>query len=284
MPCNFRVSSCFLWPAKLELRVACFLATKRHKKTQRQTVVPPTCDTYVWDKLNRVDLITQQSAHNPLSATWSGRVATTRKIDLNYFADSTVQSISRTQGTGTATTAALVTTVTTVADGVKNEGRIASITQSGLTGGNVAYLYGYDDHGRVASFTSPAGTRTYAYDTFDQVTGATGGTQTAETFAYDTNGNRTSVAPASGGGSAVIGSQISSKRSATLPNSRQSRQGLRRPSAIIWNTTASATSPAPMIQRPAPPTTETCLDWKELATNTPRNAVTPAENRIPLPA
>ncbi|MFN8710243.1 MAG: hypothetical protein ACK50J_26520 [Planctomyces sp.] len=37
------------------------------------------------------------------------------------------------------------------------------------------------------------------------VTGATHGTQTAKIFAYDTNGNRTSVAPASGGGSAVIG-------------------------------------------------------------------------------
>jgi RHS repeat-associated protein len=162
-------------------------------------------NTYVWDKLNRVDLITQMSANNPLAATFAGKAVTTRNVDLNYFADSTLQSISRKQGAGTATTASLVTTITTVAAGVKNEGRIESITHSGLTGGNVAYLYGYDDHGRVATFTSPAGTRTYTYDTFDQITGATGGTQTAETFAYDKNGNRTSVAPASGGGSAVIG-------------------------------------------------------------------------------
>ncbi len=35
MPRNFRVSSCFLWPAKLERRVACFPATKRHRKTQK---------------------------------------------------------------------------------------------------------------------------------------------------------------------------------------------------------------------------------------------------------
>jgi hypothetical protein len=37
MPCNFCVSSCFLWLAKLELRVACFPATKRHKKTPKST-------------------------------------------------------------------------------------------------------------------------------------------------------------------------------------------------------------------------------------------------------
>ena len=36
-PCNFRVSSCFSWLTRLERRVACFIATKRHKKTQRST-------------------------------------------------------------------------------------------------------------------------------------------------------------------------------------------------------------------------------------------------------
>ncbi len=155
-------------------------------------------NTYLWDKLNRVDLVTQESANNPLAATWSAKAVTTRTVDLNYFADSTLQSISRTQGATGSTTAPLLSSFTTVADGIKNEGRIASITQSGLSGGNVAYSYGYDDHGRISSFTSPAGTRTYAYDTFDQVTSATGGTQTAETFAYDRNGNRT-------GSGAIIG-------------------------------------------------------------------------------
>ncbi len=66
-----------------------------------------------------------------------------------------------------------------------------SITQSGLTGGNVVYSYGYDDHGRVSSFTSPAGTRNYSYNSFDQLTGATGGTQTAEVYQFDKNGNQT---------------------------------------------------------------------------------------------
>ncbi len=68
---------------------------------------------------------------------------------------------------------------------------MATITQSVLTGGNVVYSYGYDDHGRVSSFTSPAGTRSYSYDSFDQLTGATGGTQTAEAYQFDKNGNRT---------------------------------------------------------------------------------------------
>ena len=41
--------------------------------------------------------------------------------------------------------------------------------------------YGYDDQGRIATMTTPAGTRTYAYDSFDQVTGATGETKRGET-------------------------------------------------------------------------------------------------------
>jgi RHS repeat-associated protein len=102
---------------------------------------------------------------------------------------SNLQSISRTQAT-TGTTP-IVTTFAQTADGVKNEGRIASITHSGLNGLNTSYAYTWDDHGRVATFTTLAGTRTYGYDTSDQVTGATGGTQAAESFAYDTNGNRT---------------------------------------------------------------------------------------------
>jgi YD repeat-containing protein len=148
-------------------------------------------NSYVWDQLNRVDNVTQRSASDPLAATWTANATTTRTVDLSYFADSTLQSISRTQGAAGATTAAMVTTFTTVADGSKNAGRIASITQSGLTGGNAAYAYTYDDHGRIASFASPGGTRTYSYDTFDQVTGASGAAQTAEAFSYDTNGNRT---------------------------------------------------------------------------------------------
>jgi len=155
-------------------------------------------NSYVWDRLNRVDTVTQRSASDPLAATWTANATTTRTVDLNYFADSTLQSISRTQGAAGATTAAMVTTFTTVADGSKNEGRIASITHSGLTDGNVAYAYAYDDHGRVSSFTSPAGTRTYQYDSFDQVIGASGAAQTAESYNYDTNGNRTSAAIVTG--------------------------------------------------------------------------------------
>ena len=162
-------------------------------------------NTYLWDKLNRVDVVTQQSANDPLAVTWTAKAVTTRTVDLNYFADSSLQTISRTQGAVGSATAALVTTFVTVLDGAKNEGRIQSITQSGLTAGNVAYTYGYDDHGRIASFTSPAGTRIYAYDTFDQVIGATGGTQSAELYEYDKNGNRTNVPPSSGGGSVVTG-------------------------------------------------------------------------------
>jgi len=150
-------------------------------------------NTYTWDKLNRVDLMKQESANNPTAATWTANASSTRTVDLNYYADSSLQTISRTQGTSGTTP--IVSTYAQTAENAKNEGRIASIVQSGLFIGaaatNVTYGYGYDDQGRVATFTTPAGTRTYAYDSFDQVTGATGGTQSAEAYAYDKNGNRT---------------------------------------------------------------------------------------------
>ncbi len=78
-------------------------------------------NTYVWDKLNRVDTVTQRSASDPLAATWTANATTTQTVDLNYFADSTLQSISRTQGATGATTTPIVTTFTTVADGTKTK-------------------------------------------------------------------------------------------------------------------------------------------------------------------
>lgn len=87
----------------------------------------------------------------------------------------------------------MVSTFTTVANGTENEGRIASITHLGFTNGAAAdrtYSYGYNDAGRVETFSSAVGTRTYAYDSFHQVIGATGGTQSTEAYAYDKNGNR----------------------------------------------------------------------------------------------
>jgi len=146
-------------------------------------------NSYTWDKLNRVDDMKQESASNPTAATWSAAASTTRFVGLNYRADSSLQTISRTQAT-TGTTP-IVTTVSQTSDGQKNEGRLASITHSGLNGLNTSYSYTYDDQGRVATFTTLSGTRTYSYDSFDQLTGATGGSQAAETYSYDTNGNRT---------------------------------------------------------------------------------------------
>jgi YD repeat-containing protein len=71
-------------------------------------------------------------------------------------------------------TTPIVTTCAPTADNVKNEGRIASIINSGMAGLNTNYSYTYDDQDRVATFASLAGTRTYAYDSFGQVTGAIG--------------------------------------------------------------------------------------------------------------
>ena len=93
-------------------------------------------NTYVWDQLNRVDSMTQQSANVATAVTWAANAASTRNVDLNYYADSSLQTISRTQGT--AGTTPIVSTYTLTADNAKNEGRIASIVQSGLYKGVVA--------------------------------------------------------------------------------------------------------------------------------------------------
>ena len=66
------------------------------------------------------------------------------------------------------------------------------------------------------------------------------------------------------------------------------QQSANNPLSAMWPvftiTTASATSPVPMIRRRAQPMTVTCPERNELATNTHRNAAIPAENRIPPPA
>jgi RHS repeat-associated protein len=165
-------------------------------------------NTYTWDTLNRVTTVKQESPSNVNAASWSVKNQQTRTAVIGYFADGAIQTISRTQGAAGFTSSPILSTYVSIADGLKNEGRLASITQSGfsiigLGAGDCVYAYGYDDQGRIASMTTPAGTRTYAYDSFDQVTGATATTALpAESYSYDTNGNRTTGAGAT---STVIG-------------------------------------------------------------------------------
>jgi YD repeat-containing protein len=48
-----------------------------------------------------------------------------------------------------------------------------------------------NDHGRLKTFTTPVGPRTYAYDSLDQITQVDWTNQNAESYQYDANGNRT---------------------------------------------------------------------------------------------
>ncbi|MFM7562159.1 MAG: RHS repeat domain-containing protein, partial [Planctomycetota bacterium] len=150
---------------------------------------PDFRNEYQWDRLNRVTKVTQ----NVLGSTMAGSMATVRNVDLAYYADGHLKEISRTQGMGSLTTSPIRTTISRVAVGQKNEGRISSIQHTGLAGpGSAAnYSYEYDDHGRLKTFTTPAGPRTYAYDSFDQITQVDWTNQNAETYQYDANGNRT---------------------------------------------------------------------------------------------
>jgi len=74
----------------------------------------------------------QESANDPTATTWSAKVIAARTVDMNYYADSSLQTISRTQGT--AGTTPIVSTYTQTTDNVKNEGHIALIVRNAMLG------------------------------------------------------------------------------------------------------------------------------------------------------
>ena len=71
-----------------------------------------------------------------------------------------------------------------------NASRLTTLTH-GVSGGSTlaTFTYGYDAGSRTTSETNAEGSVTYAYDTTDQLTGASGAC--TESYTYDSNGNRT---------------------------------------------------------------------------------------------
>ena len=126
-----------------------------------------------------------------------------RVVRLEYFNSGELQQITRWEG-AVPTTNALTTTYG-LANGGWINGQIGAVTHAGLTGTvtSQGYTWTIDVNGRIATTTTPEGTKTYAYDTNDQLTGVTS-TNAAlqQQQTYDVNGNR------SGAGYSVIDNRL----------------------------------------------------------------------------
>jgi RHS repeat-associated protein len=104
------------------------------------------------------------------------------QVVFGYDAANRMTSESRTiGGSGTAVTTSFA---------YDNANQMTSITHQ-ISGGSslASFLYGYDSAGRLTTETNADGSVTYAYDATDQLTGVSGAH--AETYTYDSNGNRT---------------------------------------------------------------------------------------------
>ena len=168
--------------------------------------------SYGWDKLNRVTSVQQTTAINPANATWSLDNTKTKTVGLQYYANGALKKLTRTQGSSSSASTTLVTDYVQQNPEWWYAGEVTSIVHSGFDGGaalNRSIEYDFDVARRVTDTREKLGTttidaRNYAYDTTSQVTGVTSTAGAAETYNYDSNGNRTNVPPASGGGSVVV--------------------------------------------------------------------------------
>jgi len=168
--------------------------------------------SYGWDKLNQVTSVQQVTAINPANATWTLDNTKTKTVGLQYYANGALKKLTRTQGSSTSASTALVTDYVQQNPEWWYAGEVTSIVHSGFDGGaaqNRSIEYDFDVARRVTDTREKLGTitidaRNYAYDATSQVTGVTSTVGAAETYSYDTNGNRTNVPSGSGGGSVVI--------------------------------------------------------------------------------
>ncbi len=145
---------------------------------------------YNWNTDNRVTALTQYLPQAGTETAGGNNDPDSRKrVDIGYFANGDLETITRTEGEGSTLSEAL-TSIYTLADGGWYQGRYGSLVHSGFHGGSSqAYSWTYEDGGRIESFTTPDGTRNYNYDDLGQLTAVSG--SITQTQTYDANGNRT---------------------------------------------------------------------------------------------
>jgi RHS repeat-associated protein len=131
-------------------------------------------NAYGYDALGRMTAVSQ-----------TGTGVATKYVTMAYYADNQFQLISRYRDTGGTQLVALTSYAQT--DGL---GRLTGLTHKNATGTITQDGWLYDAGDRVTQMSTVDGTRTFAYDAVDQLTGATTGSTASETYTYDPNGNR----------------------------------------------------------------------------------------------
>jgi RHS repeat-associated protein len=88
--------------------------------------------------------------------------------------------------------------VATTTDGYDGAGRLTSMLESHNSTTINNYAWSYDAANRITNQTDIDGTTTYTYDATNQLVGATQSFQPNESYAYDSNGNRTNSGDSTG--------------------------------------------------------------------------------------
>jgi RHS repeat-associated protein len=148
--------------------------------------------TYTYDSAFRLVTIARDFYDARTTTLTSGP-----QVDYQYDAANRLTSQSRTlDGSGTA----VATTFS-----YDNADRLTTLTHQ-VTGGAAlaTYVYGYDNANRLTSEQNAEGTVTYGYDAANELTGGSG--SRAETYTYDSGGNRTMAGYTTGTGNELTAS------------------------------------------------------------------------------
>ena len=141
-----------------------------------------TTVSFQYDIANRLTTITQSIGGPP--------------IVFGYDPAGNVTSITRNKTVGTNPTYVSTSMAYDAAERLTTITDQAAVFTSGGSGGGsysttplATYIYGYDNANRVTSEQNAEGTVSYSYDNANELTGASG--SRAETYTYDSGGNRT---------------------------------------------------------------------------------------------
>ena len=145
-------------------------------------------ETFTYDKLNRVERITQE-----------GNGVAEKRVDMTYDAASQLKQVQRYSDlAGTQS----------VADTVYDydiAGRLESLTHQ--QGATIIADYGfvYDKANRLTQLTTPDGLSDYTYNNRNELTSGDHSYQTNETYDYDATGNRTNTGYSTGDHNRLLG-------------------------------------------------------------------------------
>jgi RHS repeat-associated protein len=139
---------------------------------------------YTIDALNRVTLYEQSNSAGAVS----------KRVNYTYRGDGSVSNISRFAGAG-------VNPIGTTTNSYDGMGRLTANSQAPSASAAISYGYSYDAASRITSMTTPEGTSNFTLDATDQLLAAS---LTAEAYAYDSSGNRTSGGTITGTGNRLL--------------------------------------------------------------------------------